>query len=83
MPNATPAIEVLCFAKYFVSCFILLHAAPPQIDEDDLKAIMSVADPDRDGRISMKVCCMLQVCFAVQCVPTVVVCSSTMTKMPV
>jgi hypothetical protein len=28
---------------------------PLQIDEDDLKAIMAVADPDQDGRISMKV----------------------------
>lgn len=31
------------------------HWLPKQIDEDDLKAIMAVADPDQDGRISMKV----------------------------
>eukprot|EP00983_Pelagomonas_calceolata_P078438 1154255-Pelagomonas_calceolata.AAC.7 len=27
----------------------------PWIDEDDMKAIMAVADPDQDGRISLKV----------------------------
>lgn len=55
-PLENVSVFFSCLLKVLkrLNCFPSARVST-QIDEDDLKVIMAIADPDQDGRISMKV----------------------------